>query len=61
VGLAGSGGVWLVTGVLAMEPFLGVWSLLLEGEPAVELLLLCDIAPPPSVEPGCCSIAIKCG
>ncbi len=57
VGLAGSAGVWLVTGVFAVE---GVCVEVLEvevldGELVVWLLLLCE---PMSVEPGCCSIAI---
>lgn len=32
VGLAGSAGVWLVTGVLAIDPFSGLWLFVLEGE-----------------------------
>ena len=53
VGLVGSAGVWLVTGVFAMEPLSGDWPGELEGE----LLLWAPV----SVEPGCCSIAIRCG
>jgi len=58
-GLAGSAGVWLVTGVLAMEPLL--WLSVAAGDVAGDVVLLCEAELPPSVEAGCCSIATRCG